>query len=297
LGEDIPGLAELESDFSMMLVNSHFSINHPRPTMPDVVEIGGVHCRPGRELPKDLEEFMSSSKDGVILFSLGSIFKGQDMPEETRKAFLNAFARLKQRVLWKWDFGDMTDLPPNVKLSKWLPVQDILAHPKTKLFITHGGLLSTQEAIYHGVPLVGVPLFGDQDLNIKRYVDLGIASSVEILGVQEKDISEAINAVLNDPTYKKNINEMSVQFRDTPMSALETAVFWSEYVMRHKGAPQLRSIARKLSFIQYHSLDVIAILFTILLGCLSLTVFVGSKLYRKLFRRTSAAVLDQKKNK
>ncbi|CAG7825440.1 unnamed protein product [Allacma fusca] len=171
--------------------------------MPDVVEIGGVHCRPGKPLPKDLEEYISGAKDGVILFSLGSILKGQDMAEETRKAFLNAFSRVKQRVLWKWDSKDMADLPPNVRLSKWLPVQDILAHPNTKLFITHGGLLSTQEAIYHGVPLVGVPVFGDQDMNVNRYVQAGIATFLEILDVKEEDVLKAIQIILTNPAYKR----------------------------------------------------------------------------------------------
>ena len=35
-----------------------------------------------------------------------------------------------------------------------------------KLFITHGGLLSTQESIYHGVKVLGLPLFGDQMVNM-----------------------------------------------------------------------------------------------------------------------------------
>jgi hypothetical protein len=77
------------------------------------------------------------------------------MPEETKKVFLNVFSRLKQRVIWKWETEEMEGLPPNVMLKKWLPQQDILGHKNIKLFITHGGLLSTQEAIYHGVPLIG----------------------------------------------------------------------------------------------------------------------------------------------
>lgn len=68
---------------------------------------------------------MTGAKDGFILFSLGSIVRPTEMPEETRKAFVNVFAKLKQRVLWKWP-NPMPDLPPNVKLLKWVPQQDVL---------------------------------------------------------------------------------------------------------------------------------------------------------------------------
>lgn len=83
------------------------------------------------------------------------------MPESVRKAFMSTFSNLTQRVIWKWDKEDeMPDTPANVKLVKWLPQQDLLAHPNIRLFITHGGLLSTEEAVYHGVPVIGMPVFG-----------------------------------------------------------------------------------------------------------------------------------------
>lgn len=115
-----------------------------------------MHCRPGESLPKDLDDFVSGAEHGFILFSLGSIVKGHNMPEATRKAFIKVFSNLKQRVVWKWDLDTMPDLPDNVKLVKWVPQQDLLAHKNIRLFITHGGLLSTQEAVYHGIPLIGM---------------------------------------------------------------------------------------------------------------------------------------------
>ncbi len=105
---------------------------------------------------------MSTAKDGFIVFSLGSIVKASHMPESVRVAFVKTFAKLKQKVIWKWEKDEgMSDLSDNVKLVKWLPQQDLLGHPNIRLFITHGGLLSTEEAVYHGVPVLGMPVFGN----------------------------------------------------------------------------------------------------------------------------------------
>ncbi|CAG7717032.1 unnamed protein product, partial [Allacma fusca] len=62
---------------------------------------------------------------------------------------------------------------------------------------------------------------------------------VEILNLKEKDLSDAIKIVLDNPKYRVNMRTLSKIFRDQPQSGIDTAVFWSEYVMRHKGAPQL----------------------------------------------------------
>lgn len=76
---------------------------------------------------------------------------GDMMPDSKRKLILNVFSKLKQQVLWKWESETMPDLPKNVKLSKWLPQQDLLGHKDIKMFITHCGGGSTEESIYHGV--------------------------------------------------------------------------------------------------------------------------------------------------
>lgn len=58
---------------------------------------------------------------------MGSSVKAANMPEYLRRMLMYVFKQLPQRVLWKWESDDkMLDLPENVKLSKWLPQQDIL---------------------------------------------------------------------------------------------------------------------------------------------------------------------------
>ncbi|XP_046442503.1 uncharacterized protein LOC124192956 isoform X1 [Daphnia pulex] len=56
-----------------------------------------------------------------------------------------------------------------------MPLQDLLGHPKIRLLITHGGLNSKQEAVYHGVPFIALPVFADQPINAQKAHDDGYA--------------------------------------------------------------------------------------------------------------------------
>lgn len=75
---------------------------------------------------------------------------------------------------------------------------------------------------------------------------------------------------------------MSLVFRDQPMTPQERAVFWTEYVIRHRGAPQLRCQAAKLSWVEFLLLDVV--------GLLLLALLVLLLLLRRILRAVSAAV-------
>jgi len=76
-------------------------------------------------------------------------------------------------------------------------------HKNVQAFITHGGLLGTQEAIYCGIPMIGIPLFGDQYVNIQNYVNKKVAISINSVNdITEEKLTSAINNILKDPSYR-----------------------------------------------------------------------------------------------
>lgn len=126
INPECPPLKELEKNVSLVFTNSHPSFNYPRTLPPQVIEVGGLHCQPAKPLPDDLEKFVSSSEAGFILFGIGSALKMEDMPEDMILAFIKAFSRLPQRVVWQWKGKLRSDLPKNVLALAWLPQQDLL---------------------------------------------------------------------------------------------------------------------------------------------------------------------------
>lgn len=134
----------------------------------------------------------------MILFSLGTNLRSDKLSPEIQKSLLGAFSKLEEIVIWKFD-GKITDLPKNVIIAKWLPQNDILAHPNIKLFIGHGGALSTQEAIYHGVPMIGIPFFVDQFINTGHVVEKKLGVKIDILQVTEKYVLTQLREILNNP--------------------------------------------------------------------------------------------------
>lgn len=72
-----------------------------------------------------MEEFIRGAEHGVILFSLGTVASDRDLPIETRQIFRNVFAKIPQRVMWK--FGEHVDgISDNVMISDWIPQADVL---------------------------------------------------------------------------------------------------------------------------------------------------------------------------
>lgn len=278
---DAPGIYDLFANTSLVLLNSHSSLYPPQPLVPSMVEIGGYHIDPPQKLPKDLQEFMDSAQEGVVYFSMGSNLKSRDMSAEKKQAFLNVLGRLKQKVIWKFE-EDLPGKPDNVLIRNWLPQQDILAHPNIKLFITHGGLLSTTETIYHGVPILAIPVFGDQPANSERakYAGYGLKLDYHSEDFTEEKLGSLVEEMLNNPKYRENAQWRSKIFHDRPLKPLESAVFWVEYVIRHKGTRHLRVGSVNQPWYQYYLLDAVLLIVTSLVVVLGVLKFVLVRLYR-----------------
>lgn len=87
------------------------------------------------------------------------------------------------------------------------------AHSKTRLFITHCGMHGVLEAIYHGVPMVGIPLFGDQRDILVRLKLKGVAVGLEKADLTEETLYNAIKEVLNN----KRLLFISLQITYVPV--------------------------------------------------------------------------------
>ncbi|XP_014117588.1 PREDICTED: UDP-glucuronosyltransferase 1-1-like isoform X2 [Pseudopodoces humilis] len=256
---------------SIWLMKLDFVLHFPKPLMPNMVLISGVNCA-YKKLNQEFEAMVNASGEhGIVVFSLGSMVS--EIPMKKAMEIAEALGTVPQTVFWRYTGKAPPNLPSNVKLVKWLPQNDLLAHPKTRAFITHGGSHGVYEGICNAVPMVLMPLFGDQMDNAKRVESRGAGLTLNILEMTSNDISTALKAVINEKKYKENIQRLSDLHLDRPIHPLDLAVHWVEFVMRHKGAPHLRPAAHDLNWVQYHSLDVIAFLAAVTL----LSLFISFK--------------------
>jgi glucuronosyltransferase len=224
---------------------------------------------------------LDDAKDGAVLLSFGSNVKSTFLPEEKLSALINVIRKLKQKVIMKWESKEFKNKPDNLLISEWMPQDDILAHPKIKYFITHGGFGGITEAKFHGIPIICVPFAGDQHVNCKKSEEEGFGIMINLAELTEETLSAAIKEILTNNKYTETVKKFSNFIRDRPMSALDTAIYWTEYVLRHHGAPHLHYPGADLNFFQYNSIDVILFLF----GSLYISVKLMKTICKALFCR------------
>jgi UDP:flavonoid glycosyltransferase YjiC (YdhE family) len=104
--------------------------------------------------------------------------------------------------------------PPNVRIERYIPHSLLLPH--CDAVITHGGFSSIMACIEQGLPMVAIPLAGDQPGNSARCAALGIA---RVIGPNERKpelIREAVLDVLHDPDYRKNALQLKQELQVLP---------------------------------------------------------------------------------
>lgn len=134
-----------------------------------------------------MQQLLDNSKHGAVLVSFGSIADTRKMSSQMRRAMFQAFARFPEfTFIWKYHNNQSEEeraelkAAKNIHLFEWVDqnamlselifyefiwINSILEHPKLRAFITHCGQNSLNEASRAGVPIIGIPLFGDQHYN------------------------------------------------------------------------------------------------------------------------------------
>lgn len=231
-----------------------------------------MHLREAKPLPDDLKDFMDNAKEGVVYVSFGSQLRFSELEKKKVEIFVETFKRIKMSVLWKVDVT-IPDLPKNVKTSSWVPQQDLLGHPNLKVFVTHGGLGSLQEAIYHKAVLVGIPFSIDQRPNLLRAAKHGYASVLEFDTLTADEFTKAINEGMKDDKMRSSLERIHNLYTDSQQRPVDTAAWWTEYVCRHKGARILQSAQfEDAPWYQYHHVDIIVFLVVVITALIAIVV-------------------------
>ncbi|XP_026735705.1 UDP-glucuronosyltransferase 2B20-like [Trichoplusia ni] len=290
VGPDVPSVTELANNVDMLFLNVNPVFVGIRPVPPTVVFTNGLHQIPPKELPKDLKSYLDSSKKGVIYISFGTNVDPTLLPAERIQVLVKAFSQLPYDVLWKWNGDELPGRTENIRISKWLPQSDLLRHPKIKVFVTQGGLQSTDEAITAGVPLIGIPMLGDQWFNVEKYLTHNIGVGLDLDDITVESFKNTLLKVIQDDSYRQSIVKLRRLMRDEFQSPLERAVWWTEYVLRHGGAKHLRSPAANISWAEYLELELVLTLLAGLLVVVSAFIFITYKLFKYISKKCLISV-------
>nr|XP_017013998.2 LOW QUALITY PROTEIN: UDP-glucosyltransferase 2 [Drosophila takahashii] len=284
---EFPNYYEMKRRISLLFYNYHSPSEGPiRPTVPQSIEIGGIQVKEQSDpLPKELAQFLDNADEGAIFFSLGTNVNTNNFGPDFADILYKVLSKLPQRVVWKWE--DLSNKPgnsSNIYFSNWLPQDDILAHPKVKLFITHAGKGGVAEAQYHGVPMLALPIFGDQQGNAEIMTKSGFGRWLDIHTMTAQELEENIREVLEKPSYREAIGKFSTLYRDRPLTARQSVVYWTEYVLRHQGAYHLQSPLIHMDFVASSNLDVYGIVLLASLSLLILLKIIFKFIFRKVLR-------------
>jgi MGT family glycosyltransferase len=146
----------------------------------------------------------------VLYISLGTVFGNYST--RLYQLFFDAFGDTDFTVVMAAYNVDVATfkIPSNFIVRNYVPQSALLKH--TAVAITHAGMNSISDLIFDGVPFISIPLGADQPLLAARAQELGATISLDAATLTAEELRSAVETVLQDPAYKKNMDEIRRSF-------------------------------------------------------------------------------------
>jgi len=142
-----------------------------------------------------------------IYISLGTVFnQAIDFYKLCFEAFGNSNHTVVMSIGKQTPLIDLGEIPQNFIVKKYVPQTEVLKY--SKLFITHGGMNSTNEGLYYGVPLIVLPQSADQPIIAEQVAKIGAGMKLEMQGLTANQLSEAADHVLNGTSFHKAVSNI-----------------------------------------------------------------------------------------
>lgn len=160
----------------------------------------------------------------LLYVSLGSqsLLAGREAAVNFLRAVAEGAARRPewQLVLGTGGMAEAADLPlpPHAVALPWAPQIPLLE--RAALMITHGGLGTIKECIFHDTPMVVFPIGRDQPDNAKRVVHHGLGLAGDLAGASPEGIFGLVDRVDREPFFREKVKQMGDRFREVEESGV-----------------------------------------------------------------------------
>ncbi|ANF29771.1 egt [Catopsilia pomona nucleopolyhedrovirus] len=278
-GPATPTIQELRNNVQLLLLNLHPVFDNNRPVPPSVQYLGGgmhlINC-PVPKLNNAIEMYMNSAKNGVIYVSFGSSIDTKTFADEFLHMLIDTFKALHDYIiLWKIDEAAVKNvtLPANVMTQNWFNQRGVLNHGNVVAFITQGGLQSSDEAVQAGVPMVCLPMMGDQFYHAHKLAQFGVACTLDTVRVTTAELLAAVRKVvsLNVSHYRENIKKLHdiIERDKAAFPPLDKALKFTERLIHYRhdiGRRQLYTLKTTAANLPYSNYYMYKTVFSIVMN-------------------------------
>lgn len=293
--ESSPGtLGRKLNPVKLHFVNSFWGFEISRPVAPTVQLVGPILPEVWEKLTPELDEFLSLRKRVVyVAFGTGVALTTAwfNKLRDTLHALLES--QIADGVIWSIkripsdesagssskgsNYSEESAVVNNrnMLMLPWCPQRAILSHPSTALFLSHAGGGSVLEALFHGVPVLAMPIHGDQFGNSLRCVDAGIGLAIDRFDTTVNEAVIKATTILKDEqgNFKRNVTRMMrIAGTRARVGKQEAAAVVEEAIFDHMGrltegphverekmvgvdAPHLQSPGERMSWWKKRNLD------------------------------------------